>query len=142
MAKAGRKARAATEAVQGKKEPVFWRWFFGNVFNIVRKFGSLVTICATVAYCAYQFAKSIDVLAGRTTLADVRLGFFANITVVYTLSITLSGISIALYLRERRLHRKTRERLAARITELELLMDPHRTSSKLTSEGLTRKEDE
>jgi hypothetical protein len=65
-----------------------------------------------------------------------------NISFVWSASISVSGLSIALYLRERKLHRKTRERLTGRITELELKIDPKRTSSHLTSEGLTRREDE
>jgi len=74
-------------------------------------------------------------------LADLKFGLFANVTVVFTISITLSGLSIGLYLRERGNHRRTRERLAARIKELEIKIDPNRTSSKLTSEGLTRRDD-
>jgi hypothetical protein len=47
-----------------------------------------------------------------------------------------------LILKGEELHRRTRERLAARVTELELKLDPSRTSSLLTSKGLTRKGDE
>lgn len=136
------RAKAAKKIPPAKKEPSFGRWFFGYIFSLIRRFGNVVTICVTVAYCTKQIGNAVQSLAGRTSLADLRLGFFANITVVYTVSITLSGISVVLYLKERRLHRKTRERLAARIRELELKIDPTRTSSQLTSEGLTRKEDE
>jgi hypothetical protein len=66
----------------------------------------------------------------------------ANVSFVWSVSITVSGLSIGLYLRERRLHQGTRERLAGRVTELELAIDSGRESSKLTSKGLTRKEDE
>lgn len=70
------------------------------------------------------------------------MGFLANVSFVWSISLTVSGLSIGLYLRERKLHQGTRERLAGRITELELVIDSRRESSKLTSRGLTRKEDE
>jgi len=88
---------------------------------------------ASLAFVAY---------AGKTSLADLTLRVLANVSVVWTMSLTLSGISITLYVRERRLHRKTRERLTARVTELELKIDPQRTSSLLTPQGTTRKGDE
>jgi len=75
-------------------------------------------------------------------MGNFSLSLLANLNVVFGLSITLSGLSITLYLRERVKHRETRERLTGRIRELELKIDPARTSSHLTTEGLTRKEDE
>jgi hypothetical protein len=57
------------------------------------------------------------------------------------ISLTVTGLSIGLYLYERKLHRATRERLAKRVTSLELTIDENRTSSRLTSEGLTQRED-
>jgi heme/copper-type cytochrome/quinol oxidase subunit 2 len=108
---------------------------------MVRRFGNVVILCVTVAYCSRQVAIAVQAFAGKTSLADLKLGFFANITMVYTLSLAVSGISVVLYLNERRLHRKSRERLTERITKLELTLDPSRTSSHLTSRGLTRRED-
>jgi len=80
--------------------------------------------------------------AGRESIESLSVNFLANIKVVWGLSISLSGISISLYFRERAKHRETRERLTGRVAELELKIDPTRTSSHLTAEGLTRKEDE
>ncbi|OFW25388.1 MAG: hypothetical protein A3H27_14830 [Acidobacteria bacterium RIFCSPLOWO2_02_FULL_59_13] len=137
-----KRAKVAKAIPSARKGPSFARWFFGELFRLIRRFGNGVTICVTVAYVANVIGNAVQAFAGQRSLADLRLGLFANISVVYTLSITLSGISVVLYLRERRLHRRTRERLTARNTELELRIDPTRTSSQLTSEGLTRKEDE
>jgi hypothetical protein len=60
------------------------------------------------------------------------LGSFAG---TISLSVTASGLSITLYLKERREHRATRERLAAEKEVLEKLLDARRTSSLLTPEG-------
>jgi hypothetical protein len=96
----------------------------------------------SIVWCAREASIAAIAFAGKTTIADVGFKLLASISIVWTLSITLSGISVSLYIRERRLHRSTRERLTGRITELELKIDSRRTSSLLTSKGLTRKEDE
>ena len=93
-------------------------------------------------YIARQVSLAFIVFAGKSSVADLSLTILGSVSFVWTASITLTGLSVTLYLRERSLHRKTRERLAARVTELELIVDPQRTSSLLTSKGLTRKEDE
>ena len=95
-----------------------------------------------IGYCAHQVSAAFQADAGRTPMAGLNLSVLANVHVVWAISITVSGLSISLYLGERKLHRKTRDRLTERITALEIVIDPHRTSSKLTSEGLTRSEDE
>jgi hypothetical protein len=117
------------------------RWFIGNVFSLVRRHGNFAMACLLIGYCVNRASTGVEAFAGRRSLADLKFGLFANVTVVFTISITLSGLSIGLYLRERGNHRRTRERLAARIKELEIKIDPNRTSSKLTSEGLTRRDD-
>jgi hypothetical protein len=123
-------------------EQPFLRWFFGHVFGVIRKHGNFVAGSLTIGYCFYQGSLAVQAFAGRTSLANLQVGFLANVSFVWSVSLTVSGLSIGLYLRERNLHQKTRERLAGRITELELAIDPARESSKLTSRGLTRKEDE
>jgi len=95
-----------------------------------------------IGYAIHEFSQAATAYAGQTSIADLSLKVLANISVVWTLSLTISGLSITLYLRERSLHRKTRDRLTIRTTELELKIDPKRTSSLLTREGLTREGDE
>jgi hypothetical protein len=80
--------------------------------------------------------------AGKTSLANVHFGLLADVSFAWTATISVSGLSIALYLRERRAHRRTIERLSPRITERELKIDPNRTSSQLTREGRTQRGDE
>jgi hypothetical protein len=141
MARQPKKSKPV-ESPQPRKEVPFARWFFGNVFNLIRRFGNVFFLCLAIGYCSHEISLAFQAFSGKASLANLRFGFFADIKMVYTLSISAAGISVVLYLNERRLHRKTRERLTARITKLELEIDPTRTSSHLTSKGLTRKEDE
>lgn len=134
--------RKTEKSVVSAPSPSGFRWFFGHIFSLARKHGGLLVVCGTVIWCAHEFAWVAIAYAGATSFADITVKVLGSIQAVWTLSISVSGISVTLYWRERRLHRKTRERLTRRITELEIRIDPSRTSSKLTSEGLTRKEDE
>jgi hypothetical protein len=124
------------------REPSTFRWFFGNVFSLLRRHGNVFIIGATIAWVAQVASDAIVAYAGKSSFADLTMRLLANVSVVWELSLTLSGISVTLYLRERRLHRDTRQRLTARITELELRLDPNRSSSRLTPRGQTRKGDE
>jgi hypothetical protein len=125
-----------------RREPSTFRWFFGHVFSLLRRHGATIVMWLGIGWCAHEFAQAFIAYAGKNSLADLTLRVLANVSVVWELSFTLSGISVSLYIRERKLHRDTRERLTARITELELKIDPTRTSSHLTPRGQTRKGDE
>lgn len=124
------------------KYPPFPIYFFGHVFSQLRRHGNSLIFWIGIAYCVHEMAVTLQAFAGRTSLANLGLSIFANLSVAWTINFTVSGISIALYLRERAVHRKTRERLTSRIKVIELKVDPTRTSSHLTSKGLTQKEDE
>src|SRR5207245_8766470 len=101
-------------------EPSFARWFLGNIFAVIRRHGNFVAGCLTAGYCFYQGSLAVQAFAGRTSAASLQVGILANVSFVWSVSMTVSGLSIGLYLRERSLHRKTIERLAGRNTELEL----------------------
>jgi hypothetical protein len=127
-----------------KPEPKLSKWFFGHLFSLIRRHGNFAMGCILFGYCFQRAATALQAFAGHRSFADLKLGFglYASVTFVFTVSITLSGLSIGLYLRERGNHRRTRERLTARVKELEIKIDPNRTSSNLTSEGLTRRDDQ
>ncbi len=127
---------------QPKPEASFPRWLLGHTFSLIRRHGSVIAFWLGIAYIARQASLAFIAYAGRASVANLRLDLMANISFVWTASFTMTGLSITLYLRERMLHRKTRERLTARITELELIIDSSRTSSLLTPRGLTQKGDE
>jgi hypothetical protein len=120
----------------------FWFWLGGHIFSLIRRHGSIALFWIGFGYCVHEMGITIRAFAGKISLADLGFSLFANVSFVWTLNLALSGLSIGLYLRERSMHRKTRERLTSRITMLELRVDPQRTSSHLTSKGLTQKEDE
>jgi hypothetical protein len=124
-----------------KEPPSFARWFFGHIFSVLRRHGSVVGFWVGMGYIARQASLAFIAYAGKQSNASLALNLMSNVNFVFTGSIAISGLSVSLYLRERSQHRNTRKRLAARITELEIKIDPTRTSSRLTEEGLTRKED-
>lgn len=125
-----------------QREPSTFRWFCGNVFSLFRRHGNIIIIGLTAGWLGHEAARAFIAFAGKTSYASLTGSLIANLSVVWELSLTLSGISVTLYLRERKLHRDTRERLTARNTQLELRLDPNRSSSHLTPRGETRKEDQ
>jgi len=144
MAERKKRKEDPKKARDGEAETKFSRWFWGHVFSLIRRHGNFIAGCVLFGYCFRQAATALQTFAGHRSLADLKFAFglFSNVTWAFSINITLSGLSIGLYLRERGNHRRTRERLTARIKELEIKIDPNRTSSHLTSEGLTRRDDQ
>jgi hypothetical protein len=124
-----------------KKAPSDFRWFVGSIFTIAKRFGSQAIWAFCLGYIAHETAQVLTAFAGRTSNANLALRIFGNLNLAVSISLTVTGLSIGLYLYERKLHRATRERLAKRVTSLESTIDENRTSSRLTSEGLTQRED-
>ena len=108
-----------------------------SVLNTLIKYAGLFGIF-------YWVFRSVEVLAGETTVADFGVGvrLFASVRVSQLVAWALAGMSVAYGLGQRTLRRKTIERLQGRITVLEAQIDPGRTSSRLSSGGETRPEDE
>jgi hypothetical protein len=137
----------ATTVSKGKKQKnevvppkSIGRYFVQRSFWLLGKHGRFAILAAAVCYCAWVIADAVKAFAGKQSSAEMH--FFADIRFAYTVSVAVGITGAALYWREVRLHRRTRERLAARITALEKAIDPNRTSSLLTPLGLTRQEDE
>jgi hypothetical protein len=120
----------------------YWRYILQRSFWLVGKHGRNAIFTGGACYCVWVIADALKAFAGRQSNANLHFALFADIRFAYTVSVAVGITGAGLYLRERHLHRKTRERLATRITELEKVVDPSRTSSLLTSLGMTRKEDE
>jgi hypothetical protein len=142
MAKKSKSDKPEASSRQGP--PPFARWFWNRIFWLLGKHGRYFILTGGTCYCTWLVADAIKVYAGKQSTANMSfaMSLFADIRMAYTVSVTVGVTGIALYLRERSLHRQTRERLGGRITQLELRIDPSRESSKLTSKGLTRQEDE
>jgi hypothetical protein len=118
------------------------RYFVQRSFWLLGKHGRFAILMAAICFCVFELADALRAFAGKQSTADLHFGAFADIRFAYTVSMAVGAAGAGMYLRERSLHRKTRERLAARNTDLEKKLDPDRTSSLLTSLGLTRQEDE
>jgi hypothetical protein len=90
--------------------------------------------------------KCIDSLAGKTTIATVigklALDLKINRIASQTLAWILGGGSSIVMAAQKRLSGKTIRKLRDRNAELEKLIDPKRSSSRLNPEGETSEEDE
>jgi hypothetical protein len=138
----GKKLNPALPRSQASQRRPFGRWFLGEIFSAIRRHTGLVVPWLVVAYISKHLFEALALFAGKQSNANLNFSFWGHVSVVWSISITLAGFSAALYWRERRLHRATRERLTQRDTNLELKLDTNRTSSLLTSKGTTRKEDQ
>jgi hypothetical protein len=92
---------------------------------------------ALAAFIVWQARLAVDALAGQTTSVDVAavLGVFTDLRV--TVSLTLAGGAAAWAVVERKLRQRVIVRMHSRIQELEGRLDPGRSSSGLTTKGLT-----
>lgn len=94
------------------------------------------------AILVWQGRHAVEALAGRTTLADFAVTLGANVSTAIAASWTVTiGFGVWVFL-ERKLRKRVQERLTGRARELELRMDPGRSSSELTPRGDTRPEDQ
>jgi hypothetical protein len=89
---------------------------------------------------------SIASLAGRSTLASLGLYLVADLKVNKVLShiaMFAFGVGGASYgYRQKRLMQRNIERMSPALEQREKQIDPNRSSSRLTSKGQTRPEDE
>lgn len=88
---------------------------------------------------AYFFYRSVDVLAGRNTFAEIGIKVLGNLTVSRGIITLLTASGWIFGLGQRSLRRKNIERLAPAKNEVERRIDKNRTSSNLTSRGTTPK---
>jgi hypothetical protein len=105
-----------------------------SVFNTLIKFGSL----SFIAYCGY---RSIETLAGKTTMANIGINVLGQLRVSETLAWALGGGGMTYGVYQRKLRRDAIEHLSKRSHKDERQIDPGRSSSRLTSRGTTPAED-
>ena len=102
---------------------------------------AIIWPCVTVMF--WFAMDSLQAFAGKNSTAEVSLEYLTgspsglSVTISISLSLAFAGWAI----RERRLRRETVARMHGRIKELELLLDPNRTSSQLTTKGMTNPAD-
>src|SRR4051794_26479048 len=109
--------------------PSNFRWFFGHIFSLLRRHGRTLIVCGGLCYFINRASAALIAFAGRQSIADLSLVLVARVTAVWTISLTVSGASLWLYAKERSASRRDRQRFIKRISDLELRLDPHRSSS-------------
>jgi hypothetical protein len=92
---------------------------------------------AGIVLLAYFGFRTIGVLAGRTTGADIALKVLGNLNVSRGVIALLAGGGWVYGLGQRALRRRHIKRIVPAKNELEKLLDPKRTSSDLTEKGTT-----
>jgi hypothetical protein len=106
-----------------------------NVGSALCKWGGF----AFIAWCFWGVAAS---LSGEQTSASIVFRAALDMRADQYIAYILGGGGVVYGIRERRLRRKTTERLSERTASLEKRIDPNRTSSGLPSTGDTRLEDQ
>lgn len=125
-----------------QNQPPAWRWLLAEIFSLVRQFGHSLIWAAVACFLIFEGAHTFRAFAGTVSIADLALKIATRINLTVALSLTLSGVTTALWANECRRHRNTRRRLTERKAELELRLDKNRESSLLTREGTTREGDQ
>jgi hypothetical protein len=125
-----------------KNLPPFKYWFWGNIFDLLRINGRTFLVCLLLVFTVAMAAQVAKAYVGTVTITNVNIRILVSVALRWAVTMTVSGLSLGLYFRERRQHERTRERLTKRITELEKIIDERRSSSKLTPRGRTGKGDE
>jgi hypothetical protein len=95
----------------------------------------------SVCFISFMLYLSIHSLSGKITLANIGFNLLADLRGrdIILLFLGLTGIGYGLA--QRNLRRRQLKKSAERIAKLEAMIDPRRTSSLLTPNGKTRKED-
>jgi hypothetical protein len=115
---------------------------------LYRKIDAAVTLCkAVIKYgalvlCVRYLFLIAGALAGKTTLASLVLSVLANAKVSDCICLLFGGGGAVYGVAQRQLRRRAIKRLTGRPKELEVAIDPNRSSSELTARGTTRPEDE
>lgn len=110
--------------------------------EVIASFAHAVIRWAGAVLIAYFGYRTVAVLAGETTTANIGIRFLADLRVSEAVAWIFGASGVAYGLRQRTLRRSTVERLHGRIESFEKQLDPRRSSSQLTSRGETKPEDQ
>jgi len=107
----------------------------GERFATIR---TLIRSCAVIAGL-YVSKDIIVALSGHETILALKLAFLGDWRSIIAYIAAISGLGWGFT--ERKLRHSTVNRIQGRMTELEIRVDPNRTSSGLTPEGKTNPSD-
>ena len=106
-------------------------------YKTARAFGRY----ALIAFCVWMAERAIEALAGWETAVYVQTFLQVVADIKVWLAMTLAGLTSGWAIAERRLRQRAIVRLHSRVRELELNLDPARSSSNLTLDSKTNPED-
>lgn len=112
-----------------------------NTNSVTNVLLNLIRWGALVLSFRYMYL-TVEALAGRVTLAQVGISFLGNLTLSQSLAYIFGSGGVIYGYGEHKLRQRTIRRLGPKRKELEVSIDPKRTSSKLTDKGETNPEDE
>lgn len=98
---------------------------FDAIFGTIRHALSMLALVTV----AFFLNSSIHALAGQTTVADIGVGFLANVKVSEAVAWLFGTAGIGFGVAQGRLRRRTATRQGRRLRELEQLIDSERSSS-------------
>lgn len=104
---------------------------FLTVRTLIRTGGVVVSI--------YICRDLLGAIAGKETILAIKLSFLADIK--FAIALSLAGMASLWGFAERWLRHRKVESMQGRIRELELGIDPQRTTSGLTPKGKTNPKD-
>jgi hypothetical protein len=109
-----------------------------RAFDLARQYTGSVVWASAICYCCKVLAGATGAFAGKTSAANLALEVATHLNLTVDVSLAVSIVSTGVGINEFFRHRRTRKRLTARITDLEKRIDPTRTSSGLTNDGMTQ----
>jgi len=92
-------------------------------------------------FCVYRASLSINEFAGKTTIANLDATIFLGVTLKETISYAVGGAGVCYGLSERHRRKKSVAHVQLHNQQLELRLDPNRTTSNLTAMGDTNPQD-
>ena len=113
----------------------------GVVIEQVGLTARVIVMCVMVAFLGWCAKEAVSALAGRVTGTNIVLQFFGFLEVSIAVAWGAAAAAAIWGFRERSLRRSTTKRMSDRVEELELLIDPGRTSSNLSRTGETNPKD-
>jgi hypothetical protein len=112
-------------------------------YRIQQRYSAIRTAIRSVAWLAVAWLGfgAFKTFAGQTTSVAISLILNALVDLKFVVSIALTGTATAWALLERRLRLRKVETMQGHIKRLETILDPERSSSGLTTRGLTNPKD-
>ena len=127
--------------LEDKKRDLAFRRFAKVVDSIAMLLRELIRY-GGVALPFYFMYRTAEVLAGKTTTADIGLKMLGSLTITNAVGYGLGAVGTVYGLKERKLRRDKTEYLQDRVQKLEKQIDARRSSSRLTRRGTTNPDDE